>query len=39
LAGFHDITQKDPLPMDFDKDGDVDLVDFAQFVSKWLYGT
>jgi hypothetical protein len=38
LAGFHYITHKDPLPMDFDKDGDVDLVDYSIFTTKWLYG-
>ena len=38
LAGFHKITHRDPLPMDFDKDGDVDLEDFAVFASRWLHG-
>jgi hypothetical protein len=36
-SGFQNITWKDPLPMDFDDDGDVDLVDFAMFSSKWLF--
>lgn len=35
--GFQNITWKDPLPMDFDDDGDVDLVDYACFSSKWLF--
>ncbi|MBN1436025.1 MAG: hypothetical protein JW936_03025 [Sedimentisphaerales bacterium] len=38
LAGFHDVTHEDPLPMDFDDDRDVDLADFAVFASQWLYG-
>jgi hypothetical protein len=35
---FQNITHKDPLPMDFDDDGDVDLDDFAIFAKRWLVG-
>jgi len=38
LAGFVNVTHKDPLPMDFDNDGDVDLNDLAVFSSRWLHG-
>ncbi len=35
---FQNITYKDPLPMDFDEDGDVDFSDFAIFAQRWLVG-
>jgi len=37
-TGYIDVTHKDPLPMDFDEDGDVDFLDFATFAMKWLEG-
>jgi len=36
-GGFLSITNDDPLPMDFDNDDDVDLIDFATFANKWLF--
>ena len=38
-SSFQEITYKDPLPMDFDEDGDVDFEDFASFAGKWLFGS
>ena len=33
---YHDITPRDPMPMDFNEDGSVDFIDFARFASRWL---